>query len=105
MQVTFGATDGVRLAGMGQALTTGTGTPVTIELTVSGAPGTSVRLLDQSGPQWIHPVDATGCATVRWTTQTRYSRWVRAEVRRPSRDRPTPNSMVALTNPVFLSSP
>jgi hypothetical protein len=36
---------------MGEALTTGTGTPVTIELTVSGAPGTSVRLLHQSGPQ------------------------------------------------------
>lgn len=104
VQVTFGATDGVRLAGMGEALTTGTGTPVTIELTISGAPGTSVRLLDQSGPQWIQPVDATGSATVRWTTQTRYSRWVRAEVRRPVPTATTPDSMVALTNPVFLSS-
>jgi hypothetical protein len=104
VQVTFGATDGVRRAGMGETLTTGTGTPVTIELTVSGAQGTSVRLLDQSGPQWIQPVDATGSATVRWTTQTRYSRWVRAEMRRPVATATTPNSMVALTNPVFLSS-
>ncbi|MGH3785018.1 MAG: CehA/McbA family metallohydrolase [Pseudonocardiaceae bacterium] len=104
VQVTFGATDGVRLAGIGEALTTGTGTPVTIELTVSGAPGTSVRLLDQSGPQWIQLVDTTGSATVRWTTQTRYSRWVRAEVRRPVPTATTPDSMVALTNPVFLVS-
>lgn len=103
VQVTFGATDGVRLAGMGEALTTGTGTPVTIELAVSGAPGTSVRLLDQSGPQWIQPVGATGSATVRWTTHARYSRWVRAEVRRPVATATTPDSMVALTNPV--SSP
>jgi hypothetical protein len=104
VQVMFGATDGMRLAGMGETLTTRTGTPVTIELTVSGAPGTSARLLDQSGPQWIQPVDATGSATVRWTTQTRYSRWVRAEVRRPVATATTPDSMVALTNPVFLSS-
>jgi hypothetical protein len=103
VQLTFEATDGVRLAGMGEVLTTGTGTPVTIELAVSGAPGTSVRLLDQSGPQWMQPVDATGSATVRWTTQTRYSRWVRAEVRRPVATATTPDSMVALTNPVFLS--
>lgn len=104
VQVMFGATDGMRLAGMGETLTTRTGTPVTIKLTVSGAPGTSVRLLDQSGPQWIQPVDATGSATVRWITQTRYSRWVRAEVRRPVTAATTPDSMVALTNPVFLSS-
>lgn len=104
VQLTFQATDGVRLAGMGEALSTGTGTPVTIELTVSGAPGTSVRLLDQNGPQWIQSVDATGAATIRWTTQTRYSRWVRAEVRRPVATATTPDSMVALTNPVFLSS-
>ena len=89
---------------MGEVLTTSTGTPVTIELTVSGAPGTSVRLFDQSGPQWIQPVDATGSATVKWTTQTRYSRWVRAEVRRPVATATTPDSMVALTNPVFLAS-
>jgi len=104
VQLTFGATDGVRLAGIGQTLTTGTGTPVTIELTVSGAPGTLVRLFDQSGPQWIQPVDATGSATVKWTTQPRYSRWVRAEVRRPVATATTPDSMVALTNPVFLAS-
>jgi hypothetical protein len=104
VQLTFQATDGVRVASMGEALTTGTGTTVTIELTVSGAPATSVRLLDQSGPQWIQLVDASGSATVRWTTQTRYSRWVRAEVRRPVATATTADSMVALTNPVFLTS-
>ena len=43
-------------------------------------------------------------ANDEWTTQTRYSRWVRAEVRRPVATATTPDSMVALTNPVFLSS-
>jgi hypothetical protein len=48
-------------------------------------------------------MDATGSTTVRWTTQTCYSRWVRAEVRRPVATAATPDSMVVLTNPVFLS--
>ncbi|MFL6142980.1 MAG: CehA/McbA family metallohydrolase [Labedaea sp.] len=102
--LTFAATDGHRTAGIGERLTTGSGTPVTVELTVSGAPGTSVRFLNQNGPQQVAPVDASGTATVRWITQTRYSEWVRAEVRRPVPTASTPDSMVALTNPIFFKT-
>jgi len=104
VSLNFAVADGVGQAGIGERLRTGTGTPITVELTVSGVPGSSVRLLDQNGPQWIEGVDQSGTKTVRWTTQTRYSQWVRAEVRRPVPTATTPDSMVALTNPIFLSS-
>ena len=48
------------------------------------------------------PVDASGAATARWTTQSRYSSCVRAEVPQAGADPTTPDTMVALTNPVFL---
>ncbi|HEV2784595.1 MAG TPA: CehA/McbA family metallohydrolase [Actinophytocola sp.] len=104
VRLDLGAVEGGRRAGIGERLGAGTGAPVTVEVSVAGVPGTAVRLLDQNGPQWIQPVDATGSATVRWTTQTRYSRWVRAEVRRPVPTATTPDTMVALTNPVFLDA-
>jgi hypothetical protein len=78
VRVVLGLLVGVRL----RAGRLGRGVERTVDARRRGR-GTSVRLLDQSGPQWIQPVDATDSATVRWTTQTRYSRWVRAEVRRP----------------------
>jgi hypothetical protein len=39
---------------------------------------------------------AAGPGTVSWTTTPQNSRYVRAELRRPD------NTMVALTNPIFL---
>lgn len=104
VQLQFTASDGTHQVGIGERLTTGTGTPVVVEVTVSGVPGTVVRINNQDGPQWMQPVGATGSATVRWATQTRYSDWVRAEVRRPVPTATTPDTMVALTNPIFLSS-
>jgi hypothetical protein len=104
VQLTFVAVEGTRRAGIGERLSAGTGTPITMEVTVAGVPGTSVRLLNQNGPQWSEGVDGSGAATVRWTTQTRYSQWVRAEVRRPVPTATTPDTMVALTNPIFLSA-
>jgi hypothetical protein len=104
VQLEFTATDGDRRAGIGERLSAGTGTPITMKVTVSGVPGTSVRLLNQNGPQLVAPVGAEGKATVEWITQTRYSQWVRAEVRRPVPTATTPDTMVALTNPVFLDA-
>jgi hypothetical protein len=95
VSLSYTATDGERTAGIGGRLRVGTGTEVTFEVTVGGVPGTSVRLLNQNGPQWSEPVGESGSATVRWKTQSRYSTWVRAEVRRA-------DAMVALTNPIFL---
>jgi hypothetical protein len=100
VSLSYTATDGERTAGIGDRLRVDTGTEVTFEVTVGGVPGTSVRLLNQNGPQWSQPVDATGSATVAWKTQSRYSKWVRAEVRRPAG---AAEAMVALTNPIFLA--
>lgn len=77
---------------------------MTVEVTVGGVPGTSVRFLDQLGPQYTETVPASGSATVGWTTLPRYTDWVRVEVRRPVATQTTPDTMVALTNPVFLRS-
>jgi len=101
--LTEGAQPG-RRAGIGETLRTGSGTSVTVEVTLAGVPGTQVGVLNQNGPQFTATVPATGEATVRWVTQPRYTRWVRVEVRRPVPTASTPNTMVALTNPVFLAS-
>jgi hypothetical protein len=103
VQLQFTAGDGTKQAGIGEQLATGSGTPITVEVTVAGAPGCVVRVYNQDGPQWIQPVGPTGAATIRWTTQTRYSDWVRAEVRRPVPTATTPDTMVALTNPIFFT--
>jgi hypothetical protein len=101
VSLTFAAVAAGHSAGIGGRLNAGIGTPVDLQLTVSGAPGTTVSFLDQLGPEHTETVPDSGTATVKWTTYPRYSRWVRAEVRRPS----TANSMVAMTNPIFLGQP
>ncbi|MET0134191.1 MAG: CehA/McbA family metallohydrolase [Kibdelosporangium sp.] len=88
-------------AGIGERLETDPATPVTFEVDVQGAPDTHIRILDQCGPQWGGYVSAEG-GTATWTTQSRYSKWVRAEVRRPVPTQTTVDTMVALTNPIFL---
>jgi predicted metal-dependent phosphoesterase TrpH len=100
----FTASAGGRIAGIGDRLRADTATPVTVQVTVGGVPGTTVSILDQLGVEHSETVGASGTATVSWTTSTRYSRWVRAEVRRPSGSPNTTvaNAMVAMTNPIFL---
>ncbi|GAB2965386.1 CehA/McbA family metallohydrolase [Amycolatopsis acidiphila] len=98
------ASGGGRSAGIGDRLHADTGTPVTVEATVGGVPGSTVSILDQLGVEHTETVGASGTATVRWTTYPRYSRWVRVEVRRPAGGPGTTvqNAMVAMTNPIFL---
>jgi hypothetical protein len=93
------ATDGTQTAGIGEYLCTDD--PVTFEVTVEGAPDTHIRILDQTGPQWGGYVDKEG-GTATWTTLSRYTRWVRVEVRRSEPTQTTVDTMVALTNPIFL---
>jgi hypothetical protein len=95
------ATADGRTIGIGERLGTSPGTPITIEVKASGAPDTHIRILDQTGPQWGGYVGEEGAA-VTWTTQSRYSKWVRAEIRRSTPTATTVDTMVALTNPVFL---
>ncbi|TDQ04778.1 CehA/McbA family metallohydrolase [Labedaea rhizosphaerae] len=102
VNLTMSVSDGHRTVGIGDTLRSDTGVPVTVEVSVTGAPGTSIRIIDQLGPEAVVPVGASGSGTARWTTQSRYSSFVRAEVRRPVPTSTTPDTMVALTNPVFL---
>ena len=67
-------------------------TRLTVEVSVTGAPGTSIRIIDQLGPEAVVPVDASGAGTARWTTQSRYSSFVRAEVRRLAKSDPASGS-------------
>lgn len=66
--------------------------------------GTTGSILDQLGVEHSETVPASGQATVTWPTFPRYSRWLRAEVRRPTGGGNTtePNAMVAMTNTIFL---
>jgi hypothetical protein len=69
---------------------------------VRGVPGCEVRFLTPAGQVHAAPVDASGVAEARWSTKAKDTPWVRVEVRRPVATATTPDTMVALTNPIFL---
>ncbi len=96
VDLTFTAASVDGRAGVGHRLTVADDAPVTVRLTVTGAAGATVRFVTDQG------VRVTGSGTVTWTTTPRNSRYVRAEVRRPQPTATTPDTMVALTNPIFL---
>jgi TAT (twin-arginine translocation) pathway signal sequence len=91
-----------RSAGIGERLPVGDAVPITVTLTVTGAPGTTVRLISDQGQRLTSAVPPTGVGAVSWTTTARNSRYIRAEVRRPVATATTGDTMVALTNPIFL---
>ena len=107
VNLTFTATaagdgpDAGRQAGIGQRLHAGEDTPVVITLTVEGAAGNAVRLVTDQGQRFASILPGSP-ATVTWTTTPRNSRYVRAEVRRQVPTSTTTDTMVALTNPIFL---
>lgn len=101
VRLEFTATAGGVTAGIGETLETEPGTPITVQVKANGAPDTHIRILDQQGPRWGGYVPEEG-ATVEWTTRSRYSKWVRAEIRREQPTPTTRDTMVALTNPIFL---
>ena len=100
--VTFTAAAGPKQAGIGQRLDAGDGDPVVVTLTVEGAPGTAVRLISDQGVRVTATLPAAGPGVVTWTTTPRNARYVRAEVRRPQPTATTADTMVAITNPIFL---
>jgi hypothetical protein len=97
VNLTFTAASDDRQAGIGHRLTVADDALVTVTLTVTGAAGTTVRFITDQGVRVTGALPATGSGTVTWTTTPRNARYVRAEVRRP-------DTMVALTNPIFLGS-
>ena len=84
-------------AGIAERLWVPDDAPVTLTATVRGAPGAALRLITDQGQRTTAALDATGAGTLTWPTTPRNSRYARIEVRRP-------DSMVALTNPIFLGT-
>jgi hypothetical protein len=96
VDLAFTAAAAGKQAGIGERLAVADDALATLTLTVSGAPGSAVRLISDQGQRVLVPLPANGTGSVTWTTTPRNARYVRAEVRRAD------NSMVALTNPIFL---
>jgi hypothetical protein len=95
--------DATLTAGPGEILPVPNGAEVTLSAVVSGAPGTNVALITADGCPARVAVGAAGTGRLEWITTGAEVRFARAEVRRPMRGRLS--SMVALTNPVWLSPP
>jgi hypothetical protein len=102
VNLSFTASSAGRQAGIGQRLAVDDDASVTVTLTVDGAPGATARLITDQGLRTSMALPATGPATFSWTTTPQNSRYIRAEVRRPVATATTPDTMVALTNPIFL---
>jgi predicted metal-dependent phosphoesterase TrpH len=96
------AVGGARQAGIGERLEVADAAAVTVTLTVDGAPGATVRLITDQGLRTSATLPASGPGIVTWTTTPQNSRYIRAEVRRPQPTPTTADTMVALTNPIFL---
>jgi len=104
VELTFTASTLGRTVAIGSSVKPGLGAPVEVAVSVSGAPDTTIQLIDQTGPVLSGAVGATGTGQLSWTTYRRYSSYVRVEVRRaPSLG--APGAMVAMTNPIYLAAP
>jgi hypothetical protein len=102
VSLSFEAAGHNRRAGIADRLAVADDEPVVVTLTVDGAPGNTVRLITDQGVRVTTTLPATGPGTVTWTTTPRNACYVRAEVRRPQPTATTADTMVALTNPIFL---
>jgi predicted metal-dependent phosphoesterase TrpH len=102
VDLSLSATGGGHSAGIGDRLRAPPDQPVRVRLEVWGAPGSLVRLCTDLGQVLETRLPERGPGVVEWATTARRSAYVRAEVRRSEPTASTPDTMVALTNPVFL---
>ncbi|MET7359232.1 CehA/McbA family metallohydrolase [Streptomyces sp. NPDC005562] len=90
-------------AGIGERLDVDREAPVTVRLTVKGAPGCTARFVTDQGVLYTSPpLPDSGTGTVEWRTTAAYAAYVRAEVRHPATTPPLPGPLTAFTNPIFL---
>lgn len=93
--------DGTAVAGPGETLHIPRSATVTVTASVRGAPDASIAIITEGGCVRRGKTDDRGEGTMRWTASSD-ARFSRVEVRHASRARM--RSMIALTNPVWLSS-
>jgi hypothetical protein len=90
-------------AGIGGRLEVDRDTPVTVRLSVTGAPRCTVRFVtDQGVLHTSAPLPVSGVGTVEWRTTASYAAYVRAELRHETAVGPLPGALAAFTNPIFL---
>lgn len=94
----LGASGRHHQAGIGEQLRVRRGEPVTVAASVTGASGCQLRMLTGAGV-----VAETSGDSIEFRTRGGEHPFVRVEVRRPVPTGTTPDTMVALSNPVFLS--
>ncbi|SEQ98614.1 hypothetical protein SAMN04487983_101039 [Streptomyces sp. yr375] len=112
LSLSFTATGGKgEHAGIGERLNVAADTPVTIRLSVTGAPGCTVHLVTDGGLVFTGgPLpDAgagagAGTGVVEWQTTASYAAYVRAEIRHAPTAPSLPGALAAFTNPVFLGT-
>ncbi|MEU0198667.1 MULTISPECIES: CehA/McbA family metallohydrolase [unclassified Streptomyces] len=104
VELAFGASGGRgEHAGIGERLTVGRDTPVTVRLEVTGAPRCTVRFVtDQGVLHTSAPLPVSGSGVVEWRTTPSYAAYVRAELRHEAAAGPVPGALAAFTNPIFL---
>lgn len=102
VELSLTATRGRRTVGIGERLPARPGDEVDVEVTAAGVPGCSVRLLGPVGPVAVGIAEPDGSAVLRATTTPALTPFLRVEIRRPVATETTPDTMVALSNPVYL---
>jgi hypothetical protein len=89
-----------RGAGLGETLPVPPGAPVTVTAMITGAAGTTARLITAEGCVGREAVSGPARTMLRWELDAGSPRFARLEIREAVR-RPL-GAMVALTNPVWL---
>lgn len=102
VELSMTATDRRTTAGIGERLAADPDQQVDVEVTATGVPGCTARLIGPSGPVAVAASAPDGSATLQATTRPHDTSYLRAEVRRPVPTETTLDTMVALSNPVFL---
>lgn len=100
--------------GIGDRLAVRRSDSITVELTVSGVPNGTLRLLTDEGQMLQSTLPASGSGTLTWQTKAEVAAFVRAEVRHPKADGSAGGTtmdlgfgfgpMAALTNPIWFDA-
>ena len=101
-QLSMTATDQRATAGIGERLAVDPDQEVDVEVSATGAAGCTVHLIGAPGTVAVATAAPDGSAALRATTRPRDTGYLRAEVRRPLPTATTPDSMVAMSNPVVI---
>ncbi|MFD1875167.1 CehA/McbA family metallohydrolase [Hymenobacter bucti] len=99
ISLTLTAQAGAATAGLGDTLAVVAVQVIRVAFELRGAPAGTITLRSDLGVLATNPVAASGPTVVRWPLPNAHPRYLRVEVRTPQ------GAMLALTNPIWVSSP